>query len=56
MKHISIFIINIIMIISLFYVGFTLILNPSAANWTYYGFVIAMLSMIGYGYYKDKYR
>jgi len=56
MKHMLMFSINVIMIVMLFYVGFTLILNPNAANWTYFAFVIAMLSMIAYGHYKNKLR
>ena len=56
MKHITIFIINVMMIIALFYVGFTLLFNPSAANWTYFAFVGVMLAMIGYGNYKNKLR
>jgi len=56
MTYLFRFIIDIVAILTLFYVGMTLIFTPEKANITYYAFVILMCSIIGYRYIKGKYK
>ena len=56
MTYLFRFIIDIVAILTLFYVGMTLIFTPEKANITYYAFVILMCSFIGYRYIKGKYK
>lgn len=52
MKYMLRFVVNIITILALFYVGITLLFTPEKANLSYYLFVILMLLVILY----EKYR
>ena len=54
MKYALRFIINIVSILCLFYVGITLIVTPEKADITYYLFVILMLAAILYENYRRK--
>mgnify|MGYP003312831386 FL=1 len=54
MKYAIRFIISIIAIISLFYVGITLIITPEQADITHYLFVICMLAAILYERHREK--
>ena len=48
------FIVNVVAIITLFYVGITLLVTPEKANFSYYVFVIVMSTYLGYRYIKSK--
>ena len=54
MKYAIRFIISIIAIISLFYVGVTLIITPEQADITHYLFVVCMLAAILYQRHIEK--
>jgi len=48
------FLVNIVTILTLFYVGITLLVTPEKANFSYYIFVILISCIIWYRYIKDK--
>ena len=48
------FLVNIVTILTLFYVGITLLVTPEKANFSYYVFVIVMSTYLGYRYIKSK--
>lgn len=54
MKYMLRFVINIVCILCLFYVGITLIATPEKANFSYYIFVVLMLAAILYENYRKK--
>ena len=48
------FVVNIIAIFTLFFVGMTLLFAPEKANFSYYVFVILMSTYLGYNYIKKR--
>ena len=54
MKYMLRFVVNIVCILCLFYVGITLIATPEKANFSYYIFVVLMLAAILYENYRKK--
>lgn len=48
------FIVNVVAIITLFYVGITLLFTPEKANFSYYIFVALMSIVIYHTYIKKK--
>ena len=54
MKYMLRFVVNIVCILCLFYVGITLIVTPEKANFSYYIFVVLMLAAILYENYRKK--
>lgn len=48
------FIVNIIAIVTLFYVGITLLVTPEKANLSYYIFVLLMSCLLLYNYKKGN--